>query len=235
MPIRRELWLMLGFLSGCSTLSGARPLEAGQHEVGVVLGGPLFEFGAPLPFPNLVVGARSGLPRLAGRPFDLGYGLNATGLPFGIVSLHGDLGWQLNDQNGAVPAFTVRNKLFFANNLLAANKADGAKRGVWAADEIDLMASWAVKETVLYGSIAQVTDFGYPSLLLVPGVGASIDPGEAGGPRFQIEVRYWAVNRFSNQNSVNWIPQNPGSVGIHLGFAWGFGRTPSTKTFGGSR
>ena len=93
----------------------------------------------------------------------------------------------------------------------------------------------AVKETVLYGSIAQVTDFGYPSLLLVPGVGASIDPGEAGGPRFQLEVRYWAVNRFSNQNSVNWIPQNPGSVGIHLGFAWGFGRTPSTKTFGGSR
>ncbi|MEZ4316831.1 MAG: hypothetical protein R3F61_04995 [Myxococcota bacterium] len=228
-------FLPLCAVMGCTTLSGARPLAAGQHEVGVVVGGPLLEFGGPLPLPNLVLAGRSGLPALADRPFDLGYGLNATGLPFGIVALHGDLGWQLNDQNRALPAFTVRNKVFFATNVLAPGKVDGAKRGVWAADEIDVYASWALGESVVYGSLGQVFDVGAPRLVLVPGVGTSIDPGAAGGLKLQLEARWWAVNRSSNQNSVNWIPKNPGAIGITVGVAYGFGKESASQLAEGSR
>ena len=174
-------WLAV-LLAGCSTLSGARPLEPGQHEVGVNLGGPLFQFGAPIPLPNLIVAGRSGIATVADRPVDLGYGLNVTGLPFGLVALHGDLGWLIVEQNGGVPAITVRNKLFVTTNLVATDKAtDLAPRGLWAADEIDLIASWKVGGSLLYGSVGQVFDLTQPQLLLVPGIGADIDFGNPGG------------------------------------------------------
>lgn len=214
-----------GLLGGCSTLSGARPLEPGRHEVGVVLGGPAMElFGAPLPLPNLVVGARSGLGRLAGRPYDLGYGLNATGLPFGIVAAHADLGWLALEGRGAAPAIAVRNKLFLATNLPAAGfKAEGAPVGAWGADQVELIASWRAREHVLYASVAQVTDFGRPGLLLAPAIGGTLDPGEVGGLRLQLEARWWAVNRVHDLALLDWLPGRPGAIGVHLGFAWGFG------------
>ncbi|MBX2801749.1 MAG: hypothetical protein KTR31_28985 [Myxococcales bacterium] len=211
--------LLAAGLIGCGTLSGARPLEPGHHEVGVTLGGPLLRFGGPLPLPNVVVGARSGLGHIADRPFDLGYGMNLTGLPFGIVALHGDLGWLALAQNGAVPALTVRNKLFFTTNLVAGNKAEGVPRGVWAVDQIDLIASWKVGGSVVYGSLGQVFDLGNPQLVLVPGLGASIDPGREGGVTLQPELRWWAINRSSVQRNVQWVPGTPGAIGVHLGLA----------------
>lgn len=219
----RIIVALTALLTGCGTLSGARPLQPGQHEAGVTLGGPMFQFGAPVPLPNVVVGGRSGITRIADRPFDLGYGMNLTGLPFGIVALHGDAGWLMLDQKGAVPAFTVRNKLFLSSNFAASGKVEGAPRGVWAADEIDLIASWKVDETILYGSIGQVFDFSNPELILVPAVGASIDFGKQGGFKLQPEVRWWGVNRTTNQRNVQWIPARPGAIGVHLGFATQFG------------
>ncbi len=44
--------LPLALVGGCATMNGARPLEPGQHAVGVTLGGAVLEFaGAPLPLP----------------------------------------------------------------------------------------------------------------------------------------------------------------------------------------
>jgi hypothetical protein len=212
--------------AGCSTLSGARPLDRGQHEVGAVIGGPMLRFGVPIPFPNVVVGARSGLPELADRPFDLGYGLNLTGLPYGVLAVHGDLGWQLNDQNGPLPAFTVRNKVFLQTNVIAGNKADGVRRGLALADELDLYASWGLnpeQSSLFFVSLAQTLDFVEPSLILTPGIGTEIDPGGRGGWRFQGELRWWAINRGTLSNNAAWIPKNPGAIGIHFGVAYGFG------------
>lgn len=213
-------------LSGCGTLSGARPLEPGRHEVGVVFGGPVLTlFGAPIPLPNLVLGGRSGLGRLSDRPYDLGYGLNATGLAFGIVQGHADLGWLAVDQRGSAPALTVRNRLFLATNLPAAGaKADGSSVGAWGADQIELIASWQLGEHVVYGSVGEVLDFGNPGWVIVPAVGATIDPGEVGGLRLQTELRWWAVNRTQRLTQVDWVPGQPGAVGVHLGVAYGFGR-----------
>ncbi len=212
--------------AGCSTLSGARPLDRGQHEVGLVLGGPLIEFGAPIPFPNAVIAGRSGLAPVADRPFDLGYGLNLTGLPFGVLALHGDLGWQLTEQIGAVPAFTLRDKVFLQTNVFAANKADGVRRGLGLANELDLYASWrlnAEESSLFFVSLAQTLDVVQPSLILTPGLGVEIDPGGRGGLRFQGELRWWAINRSTLSNNAAWVPKNPGAIGIHLGVAYGFG------------
>ena len=212
--------MSLGWLTACSTLSGARPLAPGQHEVGVHLGGPLFQFGGPVPLPNVVVGARSGLTTIAERPLDLGYGTNLTALPFGIISAYGDLGYLLVDQNGAVPALTLRNKLLLTTNAFAGDKSTAfSPRGFWGADQIDLMASWQVRHHVVYGTLGQVFDFGQPDLLLVPGIGASMNPRGPGGPRFQAEVRWWAINQQFPQRNINWIPGAPGAVGVHLGIA----------------
>lgn len=214
-------------LAGCSTLSGARPLDRGQHEVGAVFGGPLIApLGFAMPFPNLVVAGRSGLPALADRPFDLGYGLNATGLAFGIAALHADLGWQLAPQSGAWPAFTVRNKVFLLTNIIAANKADDASRGLSVADEIDAIASWSInpaQSSLFYVSVAQTFDFGAPGLLLTPGIGTEIDPGGRGGLKFLAEVRWWGINRESLSDNAAFVPGRPGAIGIQLGLSYGFG------------
>jgi hypothetical protein len=225
--MRRERMACIAVLTtvaGCSTLSGARPLEPGRHELGVVLGGPVAElFGAPIPFPNVVVGGRSGLGRIADRPFDLGYGLNATALPFGVVAAHGDLGWLAYDQHGAAPAITVRNRLFLATNLPAAGFKEGSPAGAWGADQLELITSWKLDEHVVYAAVGQALDFKRPGLLITPALGASIDPGDVGGLRFQLEARWWAVNRLHDLSLIQWVPGTPGAIGIHLGVAWGFG------------
>ena len=207
-------------LAGCSTLSGARPLERGSHEVGFTLGGPLLDQGAPIPLPNLVVGARSGLGTLADRPFDLGYGLNITGLPFGMVAVYGDLGWLVARQNGAVPAVTVRNKLFVVSNAASINKdVELSPRGLWGADQIDVIVSWQAGGSVFHATLGQVFDFGAPSLLLAPGIGASLDPGEPGGVTLQPELRWWGINQVNEQRNIPWVPSRPGALGVHVGLA----------------
>ena len=70
----KRLTPFLALLSGCATLSSARPLAPGEHEVGVTIGGPVLLFGgAPVPLPNTVVQGRSGVAELGGRPLDIFY------------------------------------------------------------------------------------------------------------------------------------------------------------------
>ena len=183
----------------------------------------MVKLGGPIPLPNAVLGARSGLGHLAGRPLDLGYGINVTGLPFGILALHGDLGWLAIDQHGVFPAVTVRNKLFWSSNFFA-TKQQGVPTSAWAVDEVDVFASWKLKGTVIYGSLGQVFDFGNLQLNLVPALGASIDFGKEGGLTLQPEVRWWAIDHSSQQRNVQWVPANPGAIGIHLGVAHTLGR-----------
>jgi hypothetical protein len=199
-------------------MNGARPLEPGQHAVGVTLGGAVLEFaGAPLPLPNAVVEARHGVALVADRPLDLSYGLNLTPLAFGLVQGHVGSSWLLFDQRGAAPALSVTDRVFFA--------LDPAPQG-WGANQLELTASWRSGHQLVYLSLSQYLDLLRPSLVLTPALGAALDPGPAGGFFVQPELRYYGVNLVNELNTIPWMPDRVGAVGFSVGVG---------STFGGAR
>ena len=208
---------------GCGTFNAARPLAPGEHAVGATLGGPLITLGAPLPIPSLVVEGRHGLQPLANRPFDLHYGLNATAAGFGIAQGHVGAAWQLTDAKGGVPALTVANRVFLADNHLASNKAETAERHFWALDQLDLLASWDSGRWLGYTGLSQLTDFRYPGLHLAPVLGGQVSLGGARSWSLQLETRYYGVNDTASSNAVPWVTLGPGALGVNLGVQarWG--------------
>ena len=214
--------LLLG-LTGCATFTGARPLEPGQHEVGASLGGPFVSaLGIVTPLPMLIAQGRSGVAMVGDRPFDLSYGMNLTGLPFGILQGHVGVAWELLAQAGWVPALAISTRVFLASNPLwfGVERSELAV-SFWAANQTELLASWMPGGQLIYTGLAQYTDFGAPSLLLTPILGTELDFG-LGGFRLQIETRYFAVGRSSTTQNVNWFPGGRGGAGA-LGFSLGFG------------
>lgn len=209
---------------GCSTLNGARPLAAGEHEVGITGGGPVVMLGeSPIPIPSLVLEGRSGVTEVLERPLDVNYGLNATGLPFGILQVHAGTSWLALDQRGAVPALSVGARLYFANNLMAmGGKAEGSEAVFWLNNQWEVTGSWLVGQQLLYLGLAQYLDFGNPALTLTPFVGASFDPGAAGGLKIQVEARWFAVNQAPTYDAIRWFPETTGSLGGSLGVSYVF-------------
>jgi len=209
-------------LTGCSTLSGARPLAPGEHAVGVTAGGAMVPLGAPVPLPNLVVEGKHGIAELADRPLDISYGVNLTALPYGVGQAHVGSSFLLVDQHGAAPALSLTDRLFLATNLPgASNKVDPRIQG-WGADQIELSASWYAGHQLIYVGVSEYIDFGNPGLLLTPSLGVQLDPGEAGGFLVQPELRWYAINRQSQADNVRWIGPT-GALGFSIGFATRFG------------
>lgn len=222
--MRNRLALCTVLLAGgCATMTGARPLAPGQHAVGVTAGGGLVELGAPIPLPNLVLEARHGLPELAGRPWDLGYGLNATGLAFGLLQGHVGSSWLLLPQQGAAPALSLTDRVFFATNLLGLPSRPEPRLQAWGADQVELTASWLVGGQLPYLSLSQYFDFRTPALTLTPALGAVFDPREPGGVALQAEVRWYGVNQPDDVATVSWVPGNAGILGISVGLSSRFG------------
>ncbi len=216
-------WALLALsLAACGTLSTARPLEKGETLVGGTLGGPLFDFGAPIPIPMAVVEARHGLPRLADRPLDLGYGLNLTGLPFGLTALHVGASWLLVEQNGGVPALSLGNRVFFGVNLPGGPDRDDPRVQAWGLDQIELTASWRARRTLPYVGVSQSFDFRNPELLLTPMAGVQVDPGDPGGFVFQGELRWYAVTRTIDPLIPTWVP-GPTPIAVNLSAGARFG------------
>ena len=91
-------------MSACGALNTARPLDKGEHRVGVTGGGAVLKaLGPPIPLPNLVIEGQSGLSPVQGRPLDVNYGINTTALAFGTVGLHE--AFHISDeQSGASPS-----------------------------------------------------------------------------------------------------------------------------------
>ncbi len=204
----------LALASACGTVNSARPLEPGQHQVGVTLGGPLLTVGgATLPMPNVVAQGRSGVAMVADRPLDVDYGLNLTAAAFGIVAVHGGASWLALDQDGGIPALSLSNRLWVADNHLDFTKGSGT-RALHAVDQIELTASWDTSPALLYGGAAQYLDLREPSLLLTPFLGAAWHLGK--GWDLQTELRHYSINRPNPQGSVNWVTWGPGAVGATL-------------------
>ena len=203
-------------------MNTARPLAAGEHALGVTLGGPMVEFsGAYIPLPNLVVEGLSGLQPLANRPLDLNYGMNLTGLAFGVVGLHAGSSWQLVEQQGAIPAVVISDRLWLYNNYLDLRK-DKSQRRLWAVDQIEVNGSYEVGRSLVYFGFAEYLDFSQPDLIVTPFLGTELRPSAPVG--LQIEARYFGANKVKPVDTVTWLSPGPGAFGLLLGFRYDFGQ-----------
>lgn len=214
----RPTALVLLALGGCGTMNTARPLDQGEHAFSLTFGGPLLKFGgAAIPLPNAVVEGRSGLPPVLDRPLDLNYGINLTAATFGVVELHGGASWLLLDEQGARPALSVSDRLFFATNGLDRRKEE---HGVWALDQVELTASWSPGQHLVYAGAAQYTDFSNPRLLLSPFVGTQLDFARPGGFGLQVEARYMGINALQEADTLKWVTFGRGAFAPFLGVSY---------------
>jgi len=206
---------MLLLLLACSTMTGARPLSPGEHAVGVTALGGMVDLGAPIPLPNLVLEGRSGVTELAERPLDVNYGLNATGLAFGIVQVHAGTSYLLLDQAGARPALSATNRLFLATNAAGLPYKHEPQVQLWGMDQVELTASWMLRDQLLYLAMAEYIDFRNPTLTPTPAAGAVL--GRGGPWAFQVEGRWYGVNQENTLTTVRWVPGNSGVLGVTVG------------------
>lgn len=211
----RRCLTLVPLLAGCGTMNSARPLAEGEHAFGLTFGGPLLKLGGtPIPLPNAVIEGRSGLPALKDHPFDLNYGINLTAATFGVAQMHAGASLQLLAQQGGIPAVSLSDRLFFATNGLDRRKED---HGAWGMDQVELTASWALQQQLVYGGLAQYTDFANPRLLLTPFLGAQLDFGRPGGFGLQLEARYFGVTALQETNTLKWVTFGRGALAPMLG------------------
>ena len=216
-------FLPLATLTACATMNGARPLERGQHAFGATVGGGLMNLGAPIPIPNVVLEGRHGLPELAHRPFDLGYGLNATGLPFGLLAGHVGADWLLLPQARAWPALSLTDRVFFATNLLGLGSKIDPELEAWVTDQVEVTASWRVHGQLPYVSLSQYTDPATPALTLTPALGFVLDPKTTDrGLALQTELRWYGMSQPDEADTVTWVPGDLGVLGVTLGLSGTF-------------
>lgn len=203
-------------LSACTTLSGARPLAAGEHEVGLMTGGGLVEFGGPLPLPNIVAGGRSGVARVAERNLDAHYGVNLTALAFGLVQGHVGAGWFLVGDADSKLALSVVDRVFWGTSVFAPDRAPGGTR-LWGANQIEFIGSVRTGNHVHSLGLAQYLDFGNPTLALTPSINSALDFGKPGGFVVQAELRWFGITQVAKYDAVTWIPGRPGILGVAIG------------------
>jgi hypothetical protein len=212
--------------SGCASLSGARPLEPGQHEIGATFGGGMVLLGgSPIPLPNLIVQGRSGVAAPLDRPLDVNYGINLTGLPFGVLHAHVGASWLLAHQNGAIPAVSFTDRIWFGTNAVGlGDRVDKTVRG-WGANQFEVDVSWKVKEQLVYVGLAQYLDFVNPALTLTPVIGATFDadPKKPGGVRLHLESRWYAINERTYLDTVKFAGWPQGAFGVNLGVSYVLG------------
>ena len=171
--------------------------------------------GAYIPLPNLTVEGRSGLKPLLDRPFDVNYGVNLTGFAFGVMGIHGGVSWQLVEQSKAVPAFTVGNRLWLNHNFLDVSKRSEIRR-LWLVDQLELTFSYKLGEHLIYFGLAEYLDFSAPDLLLTPFVGTELRASER--VAVQLEIRYFAMNKRQQVQTLTWLSPGTGALGLNIGF-----------------
>ena len=212
-------------LCACGTMNGARPLEKGQHAVGISIGGPMVEFnGSFIPLPNAVLEGRSGMGKIIDRRWDLNYGLNLTALAFDQIGSHVGANVLLMSQNGNRPAWSISNRLFvYSNHISSATDPNG--KGFWLNNEMSTTLSWKVGRQMIYTGISQYFDLSEPSLTLTPFLGCELfHSGIRNGFAQQLEVRNYAVGRNPTVNLARWnTPFGSGAFGGSVGFIYRFG------------
>ena len=221
------LFSALFFLSGCGTMHAARPMDPGEHRVGFTFGGPFTTtLGPPIPVPNLIVEGRSGLQPVAGKPLDVNYGINATGIAFGQLGLHGGASIHLLEGSGWRPNLSVTERLHVYNNYLDRTKPLET-RMFWGLNEFDITASWALGPHMVYIGGSDVVDLADPELLIGPFLGVDLQPQNR-RVGFQLETRLLGANFSPDIWDVTWlsIGEEPGHglISITASASWALGK-----------
>ena len=207
--------------TGCGALNTARPLDQGQHRIGVTGGGAvLTSLGAPIPLPNLVIEGQSGLTPIQNRPFDINYGLNTTAAAFGTMGVHVGASHLLTQQFGSLPAISILERVHFYNNWLDTTKDASVRKG-FLLNQVDLTASWKVSKHLGYVGVANYLDVADPELTLAPFAGFQLNTKKK--LFLQAEARYLAANRQPEIVDVSFATFGYGALSLtgSLGFTFG--------------
>jgi len=215
--------LMFGTLlgTGCGALNTARPLEQGQHRLGVTGGGAvLTALGAPIPLPNLIIEGQSGLSPIQDRPLDINYGINVTAGAFGVLGLQAGTSHLLMEQSGGTPALSVMERVHFYNNWLDSTKDSSVRKG-FLLNQIDFTASWNLSKHLGYVGISNYLDIADPELTLAPFAGFQLNTKNK--LFLQAEARYLAANRQPEIVDVSFATLGYGALSItgSVGFTFG--------------
>ena len=196
-------------------MNAARPLEPGQHAVGATFGGAVLDAGfVTTPMPNLNVEGRSGVTSFMDRPVELNYGLNVTGIAFGLGSAHIGGAWLAMEQDGARPALALVDRVHLTSNVFDTTKDT---KDVMAIMQLEALASWDTKPALLYVGAAQYLQFSNPMLTLTPVVGTELHLGQKWG--LQVEFRHYAITQNKEPlDTVVWKTWGPGAYGVTVGF-----------------
>ena len=199
-------------------MNTARPLSPGEHTAGATFGGAMVDVGPTIPLPNIVVEGKSGLTTFQDRPLDLSYGVNLTGIAFGLGAVHLGSSWLAAEQAGARPALSVSQRLFVTTNVFDTTKSD---RGFLFVDELQLTGSHSLGPHLVYYGVAQYLDFGNPTLTLSPFLGTDLARG-----RFhaQLELRWLAATVIPESVAAGRQTfLGRGALSPTVGFRWDFG------------
>ncbi|HAN32330.1 MAG TPA: hypothetical protein DCQ06_12110 [Myxococcales bacterium] len=215
--------IILSCQLGCATWKSARPLSPSEHQVNATVFGPVLDLGgAPIPLPTVSLEGRHGLERVLSRELEIHYGMQLTGLAFGIAQMHVGASWLLLRQRGAIPALTLVDRIHFGANLFGRTDKSQSDLQAWGVNETELVASWSLaKQHLIYVSLGQATDFSSPQLVLSPGLGVQLDLGEVGGLLLQVEMTWWGANVDKRSTAVRWF-SGQGALGVNVGVGYGF-------------
>ena len=206
---------------GCGTLNNARPLDQGAHRAGLTFGGPvLMALGPPIPVPNLILEGQSGLKPIGNLSAQADYGLNLTAMAFGVMGVHGGGTVGLMEQQRFIPALSLSDRLHFYNNYPDTTK-DLETRQAFGLNELELTASWALGNHLLYTGLSNHLDINDPELTLGYFIGAQI--GNDKGLFGQLELHHMAANRRPDIVDVEFLTTGTGSIALTTSLGWAFG------------
>lgn len=212
--VRALFLLVLAHAAGCAARYGATTVPAGTTEVAASVGGPVFgNLGMPLVLPLLHVGARRGL----GERLDVGGGVHATALAFGVAGIDA----------GARVQLVRRPRLHLLAGALAngfVGLRDGALR-VYPELGFHAATPLAGAFRLVGGAVAlaQVDPpAGKPPVFAAPYVGAE---RALRGGLDAIGVTVGWISPWQDSTSVvDWMPGDRGALAVHVGYRRGIGR-----------
>jgi len=217
------LLLMAILISSCAPSRYVEPLEKDTFSVGGSFGGPVINFGGPIPMPITSVDVGYGLD----SNLTLFGGLHTTSAIFGNGQI--DLGctYQFLKQKGAIPNVSVSPSVNMIYDF-------GDQVGnIWPI--LDLNAFWNYGERKNYfyvgmnnyfelsrtGAHEQPQDYYW---LFSPQIGHALK-GKKGHGQLITEMKYFAPYIDNFGDFVPYLPPgNTGALGFYISYRWTFGK-----------